>query len=125
MPARQVGSGDAGGDTDPPALPVRLTLLGWRAGLSEPTEVRMYYTYVLLSAKDSRLYVGFTENLDKRIAEHENGKVKSTSPRRPLKLVYYEACLNIEDAVKREKYLKSGFGRNFLKNRLENYFNKG
>ena len=61
---------------------------------------------MLLSAKDKGLYVGFTENLKKRFAEHSKGKVKSTSSCRPLKLVYYEACLNIDDAIKREKYFK-------------------
>jgi len=79
----------------------------------------MFYTYVLLSEKDERFYVGFTEDLRERLEKHSSGKVKSTASRRPLKLVYYEACLHERDAIKREKYFKTGFGRRFLKNRLE------
>jgi putative endonuclease len=81
----------------------------------------MYYTYVLLSEKDSNFYTGYTKNLKKRIEEHSNGFVSSTKNRRPMRLIYYEACLNKADAVKREKYFKSGFGRRFLNNRLEQY----
>jgi len=80
----------------------------------------MYYTYVLLSKKDGKFYIGFTTDLDKRLKEHENGKVQSTKGRRPFLLVYYEACNNQNDAIHREKYFKSGFGRRFLNNRLEN-----
>ncbi len=81
----------------------------------------MYYTYVLRSKKDNDSYIGFTDNLEKRFAEHNGGKVKSTKNRRPFNLIYYEACLNKQDAVKREKYFKTEFGRRFLNNRLENY----
>ena len=82
----------------------------------------MYYTYVLLSEESNNFYIGFTGNLRERFKEHENGKVPSTASQRPLKLIYYEACLNEYDAIKREKYFKSGFGRRYLKNRLENFF---
>ena len=81
----------------------------------------MYFTYVLKSEHDSKLYIGFTNDLQKRVEEHHQGAVASTANRGPLKLVYYEACLNAEDALKREKYFKTGFGRRFLKNRLESY----
>ncbi|MFC1613631.1 GIY-YIG nuclease family protein [Patescibacteria group bacterium] len=81
----------------------------------------MYYTYVLLSKKDYKFYVGYSIDLRERVEEHNQGKVKSTYNRRPLILIYYEACLNKEDAIKREKYFKTGFGRRFLKNRLEHY----
>ena len=81
----------------------------------------MYYTYVLLSEKDKEFYIGFTENLKGRFQEHQEGKVFSTEKRRPLKIIYYEACLNEIDAIKREKYFKTGFGRRFLKNRLKNF----
>ena len=81
----------------------------------------MFYTYVLLSEKDDRFYMGFTNDLKKRIDEHKKGLVVSTANRQPLKLVYYEACLNDYDAIKREKYFKSGFGRRFLRNRIEAY----
>ena len=82
----------------------------------------MFYTYVLLSEKDKELYVGFTEDLRARLEKHKTGKVKSTANRRPLKLIYYESCLHERDAIKREKYFKTGFGRRFLKNRLEFFF---
>ena len=81
----------------------------------------MYYTYVLLSESDNKFYVGFTKKLERRLEEHEKGLVFSTLHRRPLRLIYFEACLNEIDAIKREKYFKSGFGRRFLKNRLESY----
>ena len=82
----------------------------------------MYYTSVLLSEKDDKFYIGFTPELENRIEKHETGKVASTSNRRPFKLIYYEACLHKKDALKREKYFKTGFGRMFLKNRLESFF---
>lgn len=77
-----------------------------------------YYTYVLRSEKDGKLYVGYTNDLKSRLKQHDSGLVLSTKPRRPLKLIYFEACTSEEKAIKREKYFKSGFGRNFLKNRL-------
>ena len=81
----------------------------------------MFYTYVLLSETDDNLYIGFTDDLQRRLEEHQQGAVESTAHRRPLRLIYYEACLNPKDAIKREKYFKTGFGRGFLKNRLESY----
>ncbi|MBU0708810.1 GIY-YIG nuclease family protein [Patescibacteria group bacterium] len=78
----------------------------------------MYYTYVLQSLKDNNLYIGFTDNLDQRLSEHNNGRVTATKSRRPLKLVYYEACLNKRKALLREKYFKTGFGRRYLKSRI-------
>ena len=79
----------------------------------------MFYTYVLLNEKDKDFYIGFTKDLKQRLEEHQRGSVISTATKRPLKLIYYEACLNEHDAIKREKYFKNGFGRRFLKNRLE------
>ena len=81
----------------------------------------MFYIYVLLSEKDEKFYVGFTKDLRERLEKHKIGKVKSTANRRPLKLIYYEACLDERDAIKREKYFKTGFGRRFLRNRLESF----
>ncbi len=78
----------------------------------------MFYTYVLRSVRDGKLYIGFTEDLKNRLIFHNQGKVESTKNRRPLQLVYYEACNNKDKALKREKYFKTGFGRNFLKNRI-------
>lgn len=78
----------------------------------------MYYTYVLISLVDKKLYIGYTGNLKRRINEHFNGSVEATHYRRPLKLIYYEACLNESKAREREIYFKSGFGHGFLKNRI-------
>ncbi|MDP2705758.1 MAG: GIY-YIG nuclease family protein [bacterium] len=78
----------------------------------------IYYTYVLKSEKDDNLYIGFTNDLKKRIKEHTEGMVKSTRGRRPLRLIYFEACVKKEKAIAREKYFKTGFGRRFLKNRI-------
>lgn len=78
----------------------------------------MFYTYILKSKRDNKLYIGFTNNLKNRILLHNKGKVESTKDRRPLLLIYYEACLDEEKAIKREKYFKTGFGRRFLKTRL-------
>ena len=82
----------------------------------------MYYTYVLQSEKDSKFYVGFTEDLKQRFELHNKGRVDSTKDRRPLKLIYYEACLERADATRREKYFKTYKGRMFLKRRLKSYF---
>lgn len=78
----------------------------------------MFYTYVLISQKDGKLYVGFAEDLKNRISDHNNGLVGSTKSRRPLQLIYYEACVSKDKAIQREKYFKTGFGRRFLKNRI-------
>jgi len=81
----------------------------------------MFYTYVLQSIKDFKFYTGFTKDLKLRFEKHEQGKVESTKDRRPLRLVYYEACISMEDAIKREKYLKTYHGKFYLKNRLKSY----
>ena len=83
--------------------------------------MHMYYTYVLQSMQDMNFYTGFTKNLKLRFEQHNNGSVKSTRDRRPLKLIYFEACLHKDDAVKREKYLKTFHGKMFLRNRLKSY----
>lgn len=78
----------------------------------------MFYTYVLKSIVDGKLYVGFSNDLKRRFLDHNEGKVLSTETRRPFEIVYYEACLSKEKAIKREKYFKTGFGRKFLKDRI-------
>ena len=80
-----------------------------------------YYTYILKSNKDGKFYTGYTKDLKLRIEQHNKGKVESTKERRPLKLIYYEACLNRGDATHREKYLKTHFGKMFIKKRLNSY----
>jgi putative endonuclease len=66
-------------------------------------------------------YTGYTSNLKARIEAHNNGLVPSTIKRRPLKLIYFEGCLTQEDATRREKYLKTAWGKRYLKNRLKKY----
>ena len=81
----------------------------------------MYFTYVLQSDVDRKFYTGFTKDLKLRFEKHNKGHVDSTKDRRPLKLIYYEACLNRTDATRREKYLKTYHGRMFLGKRLKSY----
>ncbi len=84
----------------------------------------MHYVYVLLSEVDRQFYTGAASDLKQRMHKHNEGQVPSTRERRPLKLVYYEACLSKEDAYRREKYLKSGMGKRYLRNRLKNTLEK-
>ena len=78
----------------------------------------MYFVYVLKSKKDEKLYCGFTENLERRINEHNNREVPSTKSRAPFELIYFENTGNITEARKRERYFKSGFGRKYIKNKV-------
>lgn len=78
----------------------------------------MFFVYVIQSQIDRRLYKGFTADLDKRIVEHNSGKTKSTKGYIPWKLVYYEKVKTRIEARKREKYFKSGIGREFLKQKI-------
>jgi len=87
--------------------------------------MNFYYAYILQSLKDHKFYYGFTNNLKSRIEQHNKGRVESTKYRRPLKLIYFEGCLNKEDALKREKYFKTYYGRMYLKKRLLNSYSTG
>jgi putative endonuclease len=80
-----------------------------------------YYVYLLQSLKDYSWYIGYTNNLKKRFFEHNKGINRSTKGKRPWKLIYYEAGINEIDAKNRERYLKSGMGRRYLKNRLKSF----
>ncbi|MDD5746564.1 MAG: GIY-YIG nuclease family protein [Candidatus Omnitrophica bacterium] len=75
----------------------------------------MYYVYVLISLRDYKFYIGFSEDVQARLAEHNSGKNISTQTRRPLKLVYFEAHLSKQDALKRERYFKTAKGKTTLK----------
>jgi putative endonuclease len=81
----------------------------------------MFYTYLLRSKKDKEWYTGCCADLKKRFKQHNDGESKSTKDRRPFELIYYEACLNKKDAFVREKYLKTGMGKRYLKNRLKRF----
>lgn len=81
----------------------------------------MYYVYVIQSLIDKKFYTGYTADLKNRIAEHNAKKVISTKKRAPFNLIYYECSVDKDDALHREKYLKTTYGKRYLKNRLKNY----
>lgn len=86
----------------------------------------MYYVYILQSDKDGKLYVGYTDNLRRRLVEHTNGKNISTRSRLPLRLIYYEAYVSQANAKGREFRLKTSQGaRTSLKRRLRNGLRRG
>ncbi|MCK5541197.1 MAG: GIY-YIG nuclease family protein [Desulfobacterales bacterium] len=84
----------------------------------------MYYTYILKSQKGNKQFVGLTKEIDIRFKQHNNGEVESTKEFSPFTLLYYEACINKEDAKIREIFFKTQKGRLFLKKRLKSYFTK-
>jgi len=86
--------------------------------------MKYFYIYILQSKKDNKFYTGYTSDLKTRLAQHNNGDVSSTKNRRPLELVYFEGSLNQQDATHREKYLKTSWGKRYIKSRLKNYFGK-
>ena len=77
-----------------------------------------YYTYILKSKKDGKIYKGSAKDLRKRLNQHNKGLSTYTKGRGPFILIYYEACLLESKARSRELYLKSGMGKRYLKNRL-------
>lgn len=84
----------------------------------------MYYVYILFSKKDKLLYTGFSPDLKTRIEKHNNGFVKATKHRRPLKLIYFEAYADELDARRREVFLKGGKGKAELKILLKEVLTK-
>jgi putative endonuclease len=84
----------------------------------------MYYVYVLKSLKDGKLYTGYTKNLKNRFKRHSKGLVNATKYRLPIILIYYEASIYRKDAMKREIYLKSNWGKRYLKSRLNEFYLK-
>ncbi len=83
---------------------------------------KYFYVYILQSLKDKKKYTGLTSDLSSRFEAHQKGMVTSTKYRRPLKLIYFEGCISRSDAIKREKYLKTHYGKMYLGNRLKSYF---
>ncbi len=81
----------------------------------------MFYTYILKSIKDGKFYTGFTDDLRKRLWQHNSGKTVSTKGRGPFELVYYEACIHEDDARSRELFLKSGMGKRYVRNRIRRF----
>ena len=82
----------------------------------------MFYVYVLHSESDAGLYIGFSSDLRRRLREHQAGMAPATAHRGPWRLIYYEAYVEDADARGREKFLKSGAGRTYLKKQCRNYF---
>ena len=83
----------------------------------------MFYVYVLKSQKDGKFYVGYTSDLKQRLKAHNTGLVTSTKYRVPFEIVYYEASRNQNDALRREKYLKTTYGKRYIRNRLRDDLN--
>ncbi len=79
----------------------------------------MYFVYVLFSLKDRQLYIGYTNDLERRLKQHKNGESIATRYRLPIRLIYYETYLRWPDAKRREKFLKGGNGRSQLKIQLQ------
>ena len=83
--------------------------------------VKFYFVYVL-ECCDGKWYTGYTNDLQRRMDEHTSGIVNSTKYRLPVNLIYFEGCRNQQDATHREKYLKTTYGKRFIRNRNKNYF---
>ena len=84
----------------------------------------MFYTYLLQSKKNGTWYTGSTNDLRKRLKQHNDGKSTFTKRDRPYKLIYYEACMNEDDARSRELQLKAGLSKRYLKNRLRDFLSQ-
>lgn len=82
----------------------------------------MQYVYVLQSKKYGEMYVGCTKDLKERFKLHNAKKVASTKKKVPFALIYYEAYINNKDAFNREKYMKTQYGRNYIRKVLSNFF---
>jgi len=82
----------------------------------------MYWTYLLENQNDKSWYISYTSNLKKRLSEHQSGYgCQTTSIKDGWQLIYCEGYKNKKDAEGRERFLKSGSGRRFLKKQLVNY----
>ena len=91
---------------------------GFRLFLNFYWIMDIYIVYAIQSEKDGRIYVGFSSDVKKRLEQHNSGKTKSTKGYTPWKLVYFEEVVGREAARKRELYLKSGIGKEFLKSKI-------
>ncbi len=85
----------------------------------------MFYTYLLENNNDKSWYIGSTSNLKQRIKDHQSGSgSRTTRLKKDWKLIYFEGYVNKLDAIGREKFLKSGSGRRYLKKQLQNHLTK-
>ena len=87
--------------------------------------VRTFHYVYVLQKKEGLMYTGYTSDLKKRVLQHNEGKSSYTKKYIPYTLIYYEACLNKSDAFAGEKYLKSGIGKKYLKNRIKENISEG
>ena len=87
-----------------------------------PVRSQQWYVYLLMSKKTNQWYIGSTKDMQKRILSHNAGKNRSTKHGAPWEIIYCEISLHQKDARAREKYLKSGMGRRYLKKRLKCFF---
>jgi putative endonuclease len=83
--------------------------------------MRFHYVYVLISLKDNQFYIGSTNDLKRRLQQHNNGENISTAKRKPFKLIYFEGHLAKTDALRREFYFKTTKGKVMLRNILRDY----
>jgi putative endonuclease len=98
---------------DPPRRRVHMVL---------DQNIFMWYTYILESIKNKNFYIGSTDDLKRRFKEHNQGRGgKYTKKQGKFKIVFYEAYVDKKDALKAEKFFKSGYGREIIKDKLENY----
>jgi putative endonuclease len=98
-----------------------LTLTNQASNGVYPVNASMYYVYVLRSRQSGRLYTGYTSDLKKRLTDHFTNKSRATAKRGLYSLIYYEACLNSADARAKERFLKTGPGKRYLKNRVKRF----
>ena len=82
----------------------------------------MFYFVYVIENLDNEVYIGYTSDLTKRLHEHNRGSTFSTKHSKSWRVVYFEGCLNKNDALRREKYFKTSQGRRLLKRRLKEYF---
>ena len=83
---------------------------------------KFHYVYILRSKVNNHWYTGCTSDLRKRFRQHNNGELKSwTRSRGPFELIYYEAYLHAKDAWAREKQIKSGPGKRYMRERLKRF----
>ena len=78
----------------------------------------MFFVYVLRSTIDQKLYIGYTRDIKKRLNDHNSGRVSSTKARKPLELIFKEAYGIKQEAQKRERFLKSGAGHEYIRKKL-------
>jgi putative endonuclease len=86
--------------------------------------MKFYFVYVLLSQGDQKFYIGITQDVERRLQQHNEGKNSSTSSRRPFLLIYFEAHLSGNDALRRESYFKTPSGKCTLRQMLRHTLDK-